>query len=75
MAKVKACPICRLPVTFGGGKGITKGLPSLGFPSGPRTGLKKPCLSHQSYQADSTAMGLYPLAMGADKSLTRINIY
>jgi hypothetical protein len=66
---VRACPIWRLPVTFGGGKGTTKTPSGFGEPSGAVCGLKKPWASHQSYQAASTACGLYPAAIGWDKSM------
>ena len=38
-------------------------------PSGAVCGLKKPSASHQSYQAASTACGLYPAAIGWDMSI------
>lgn len=41
---------------------------SLGVPSSFNFGTKKLSASHQSYQADSTAIGLYPLAIGKDIS-------
>ena len=55
-------------MTFGGGKGTTKAPSGFGEPSGAVCGLKKPWASHQSYQAASTACGLYPAAIGWDKS-------
>lgn len=39
-----ACPMCREPVTLGGGIGITKGLPPLS-----KFGLKYPCDSHLKF--------------------------
>lgn len=60
--------MCRLPVTFGGGIGTTKVPLALGLPSWPMAGLNMPSFSHQSYQAVSTAAGLYAVAMGAERS-------
>lgn len=42
----------------------------VGFPSASLSnwGLKNPDSSHQSYQADSTARGLYPAGIGPDTS-------
>lgn len=39
-----------------------------GLPPAPTLGLKKPSATHQSYQLASTAMGLYPAAMGLERS-------
>lgn len=64
IAIVKAWPICKLPVTFGGGAGTTNMPAGLMFPSGPYSGSKNPDLTHQEYQAASTAGGLYPFAIG-----------
>lgn len=58
IAMVRACPICKLPVTLGGGNVITKVPSGLGLPSAVSWGEKKPSASHQSYHADSTAVGL-----------------
>jgi len=60
--------MCKLPVTLGGGEGMTNWPSGLLLPSGVVWGLKKPCAAHQSYHADSTAIGLYPLAIGCDTS-------
>lgn len=49
MALVRAWPMCRAPVTFGGGMTMTKGSLSESI-----SGLKKPHSCHQSYQAAST---------------------
>ena len=62
MATVSAWPMCKLPVTLGGGQGMTKGSESSAALE--YSGLKKPWADHQSYQDDSTAMGLYPAAIG-----------
>src|SRR5271170_2456506 len=59
IAAVKAWPMCKEPVTFGGGSVITNIPSGLIFPSTVNCGLKKPSLSHQAYQEDSTAAGLY----------------
>lgn len=65
--------MCRLPVTFGGGQGIMN--VSRGVFSGngknfvETSGLKNPCADHQSYHADSTAIGLYPADIGSNKSM------
>lgn len=69
MATVSAWPICKLPVTFGGGHGKTKSPSAFGLPSGPNFGSKKPCLSHQSYHAASTARGSYPAAIVSSRSV------
>ena len=66
---VKACPICRAPVTLGGGAGITNNPSGLGLPSGPNSGSKNPSFSHQLYHADSTTVGLYALYAGSSKDL------
>ena len=42
IATVSACPICRLPVTLGGGAGMTKVPSGFGLPSGCVRGAKKP---------------------------------
>src|ERR1700734_4570694 len=68
MAVVRAWPTCKVPVTFGGGNVITKVPSGLGFPSAANWGEKKPCASHQSYQDDSIAMGLYPAAISCERS-------
>lgn len=68
MATVRAWPMWRLPVTLGGGQGMTNVPSGFGFPSGPMEGAKKPWAFHQSYHDDSTAMGLYPLAIGSVRS-------
>src|SRR6266545_3272434 len=51
------CPLCRPPVTFGGGMVMTNGLrcPKLGCDSG----RKSPCFSQNSYQWASISAGLY----------------
>jgi hypothetical protein len=48
---------------------MTKTPSGFGEPSAAVCGLKKPWASHQSYQAASTACGLYPAAIGWDKSM------
>lgn len=55
-------------MTFGGGNGTTKIPSAFGEPSWATWGLKNPCASHQSYQAASTACGLYPAAIGWERS-------
>lgn len=40
--------MCKLPVTFGGGKVMEKTPLSRGLPSGLKRGLKKPHLFHHS---------------------------
>jgi hypothetical protein len=62
--------MCKLPVTFGGGAGTTNVPFGWGVPSGRVLGAKNPCAFHHSYHAASTAMGLYPAAIGSDISAT-----
>lgn len=50
---VSACPICKDPVTLGGGITIENTPLSL-LSSDWNSGLKRPDFSHQSYQVDST---------------------
>lgn len=57
--------MCSAPVTFGGGAGMTKDF------SLPRMGSKNPDFSHQAYQADSTAAGLYALRAGESNACRR----
>ena len=64
---VSACPRWSFPVTLGGGMTIMN--TSSGFTSfrpflRPYSGLKKPCFSHQAYQAASTYWGLYASGRG-----------
>ncbi|KAF9602260.1 hypothetical protein IFM89_026345, partial [Coptis chinensis] len=51
---VRAWPMCRAPVTFGGGRTTT----NEGFELEAASGTKKPDLSHQSYHDFSTWLGL-----------------
>lgn len=50
---------------------MTKLPASLTLPSVVNSGLKKPSFSHQLYQADSTAIGLYALKCGSSKDRMR----
>src|SRR5271154_943110 len=59
MAAVRACPMCKDPVTLGGGSVMTNIPSGFIFPSFVNRGLKNPSLSHQAYHDDSTAAGLY----------------
>src|SRR5579862_3602428 len=70
-----ACPICKSPVTFGGGSGITKHPSVLTFPSGPNSGWKNPSFSHQAYHADSTMVGLYALYSGSSNGLRTVKLW
>ena len=58
MLFVSAWPMCKAPVTFGGGMTIT----NLGFDE-PCFGVKKPRCSHHEYQPASTTRGQYALAI------------
>ncbi len=71
IARVRACPMCKVPVTLGGGKGMTNGSALLladALEGTLYSGLKNPWACHQSYHADSIARGLYPAAIGFDRS-------
>mmetsp|Transcript_5126 Transcript_5126/g.18346 ORF Transcript_5126/g.18346 Transcript_5126/m.18346 type:complete len:327 (+) Transcript_5126:2424-3404(+) len=59
MLFVSAWPMCKAPVTFGGGITTT----NLGLLD-PIVGLKYPSLSHHSYHPASTPAGLYAFAIG-----------
>ena len=62
IATVKACPICKCPVTFGGGRIMLNF-----FPESRWLDLKQPFRSHQSYHLDSTSWQSY-LSGKFDKS-------
>ncbi len=52
MVSWKACPMCRVPVTFGGGITMQKGAPDF-------EGEKYPESSHDAYILVSISFGLY----------------
>src|SRR4051812_40828160 len=65
----RAWPMCKFPVTFGGGSTMTKDPSGFTFPSAVNSGLKNPSFSHHEYHADSTAIGLYALYWGSSNDL------
>mmetsp|Transcript_57524 Transcript_57524/g.168962 ORF Transcript_57524/g.168962 Transcript_57524/m.168962 type:complete len:223 (+) Transcript_57524:2855-3523(+) len=68
IAPVSAWPRWREPVTLGGGITMMNLWLSAVCLEAFASGVKNPSFSHQEFQADSTALGLYPAAMGFDMS-------